>query len=71
MDIYKVKSGELNVKIESRTPQLAAIKAIDIHQPVALEKLIGVLKEGDSEEEELYILTDKILESMGYEVTQI
>ncbi len=65
MSKYRVQTGELDVVIEAKNHRMAAITAIDEHKPKLLGALISVLKEGDSEDEEIFMKSDFVLECMG------
>ena len=68
MKKYVVTSGSMRAKVKAENRTLAAMDAIRKSNPKALGLLIGVRKVGDDELEETYMLTTKILESMGYTV---
>ncbi len=64
---YRVQSGSLNVKIQASNHRMAAIRAIEENSPKSLGLLIAVLKEGDVENDELFMKTEFILECMGFD----
>ena len=68
MSKYNVKSGSLRVTIEARNHKMAVIKAIDENVPNSLGVLVSCLKEGDSEDDEMFYNTESVLSDMGYEV---
>jgi hypothetical protein len=68
MEKYLVRSGDLEITVESNVHRVAAIKAIDEYSPLSLGELISVLKEGDSEDEEVFMKTEWLLSIMGYEL---
>ncbi|HJY22651.1 MAG TPA: hypothetical protein VJ279_07175 [Hanamia sp.] len=68
MSKYHVKSGSLQVIIEARNHKMAVIKAIDENCPVDLGVIISSLKEGDSQEDEIYMNTELVLNDMGFEI---
>ena len=67
---YRVQSGSLDVTVEAKNHRMAAIKAIDENKPNSLGVLIGVLKEGDSPDDEILTRTETILECMGFEISK-
>lgn len=62
---YKVISGNLAVTVKARNHKMAVFKAIEENNPESLGLLIGCLRVGDSEDEELYMNTEIILKEMG------
>lgn len=66
---FRVQTAELDIVIEANNHRMAAIKAIDEHTPKALGALISVLKEGDTEDDEIYMKSEFVLECMGYKVS--
>ena len=66
MSKYHVKSGSLQVIIEARNHKMAVIKAIDENCPVDLGVIISSLKEGDSQEDEIYMNTESVLDDMWF-----
>ena len=68
MSKYHVKSGSLRVTIEAGNHKMAVIKAIDENCPVDLGVPISCLKEGDSQEEKIYMNTESVLNDMGFEI---
>ncbi len=68
MSKYHVKSGSLRVTIEARNHKMAVIKAIDENCPIDLGVIISSLKEGDSQEDEIYMNTESVLGDMGFKI---
>jgi hypothetical protein len=68
MPTYKVKSGTMVANVTAQSHHIAAIKAIDENNDKRLGLIIGILKYGDSKDEELFVKTEYILECMGYKV---
>ena len=66
MSNYHVKSGSFRVTIEARNHKMAVIKAIDENCPADLGVIISCLKEGDSQEEEIYMNTESVLDDMWF-----
>lgn len=67
---YLVQSAEMQVTVEAKNHRMAAIKAIDENNPGALGALISVLKEGDTEDDEVYMKSEFVLECMGFKISQ-
>jgi hypothetical protein len=70
MSKYLVKSGDLNITVRSDNHKLAAMDAIRKGKPKSLGVLIGILKKGDDEAEEIFMLTQKVLEDMGHTIEE-
>lgn len=68
MSKYKVQTGSLNVTIEAKNHKMAVIKAIDENTPDLLGTLVSCLKDGDSEDDTMYMKTESVLNDMGFEV---
>jgi hypothetical protein len=68
MNTYRVQSGTLDVHVEAKNQKMAVIKAIDENNPTALGVLVSCLKEGDSDDEQVYMKTESVLNDMGFEV---
>lgn len=65
MEKYRVRSGGLDVVVKARTHQMAIMKALEKNLPPSLGIIISALKEGDSIDDEIYMLTGTVLENMG------
>ena len=68
MNKYRVQSGTMDINVEARNYKMAVIKAIDESNPQSLGVLVSVLKEGDKEEDEMFLHTTNVLKEMGFEV---
>lgn len=66
MSKYRVKSGDLDIEVKAENKKLAAMDAIRKGKPKSLGILIGILKNGDDELNETFMLSQKVLEDMGY-----
>jgi len=70
MSKYRVQSGTMDVTVEAKNHKMAVIKAIDESNPSALGVLVSCLKEGDTEDNEMFMNTTNVLEDMGFDVSE-
>lgn len=70
MPKYTVQSGDLKITVKAENKKLAAMDAIRKGKPKTLGILIGIRKKGESEQDETFMLSQKVLEDMGYNVLE-
>lgn len=68
MTKYIVKSGSLDTIIEASNHRMAAMKAIEKYKPKLLGRIIGVLKEGEDQDNEFFMKIEFVLDCMGFKI---